>query len=614
MDNNKQDLTLPVPAPIEIHHKDRRQMDDYVDAFPAAHYGYRIRIGHSSLNRSPVSHYECYRSGKPSRRPQTLGNTRSARIDCPFRLSTRYLYHKASWILIHTHTGHNHPPDPNVKPCKKTRSPKPILAPGVLDDEPPDSNHTDAAPPQLPCYDVQQHASHNSTESTLKSTLTPVDPNDKEFQLPQQTYHPNKQPASPRSFQALEPTLPKVAADTTDPKSPDQCFQDDHKPRSFHDLDLLLELDIQRINSKLRAMPQLSRQAALKKIELILGDECVGECSPPDNNQIDASRTDEQPISNEFPPLHDQHNIEESIDSLIEEFYRPSDASNSTFNFEDLILSQPTSQPTTNAAIAPSAETLPISTPPDNIKPDTSSASPPPPPRVTRKRAREAPMMQKPNVINPNLPALLAKYRLHAWLEPYIIDVRDVEGDGHCGFRAIAQSIGQSQHEWLDIRQRLQDTVKSMPDDRVLPETRNKALARLATSQPNVLTQRKHWLSMPSWGVVIATTFDRPVLYYETGAYSQISFPLISPPNMNPPIVLAYANHHFVSLLLDFTRPNFPAPRLCATWRRFHSNQAARWMDFWLPLIESHAEFIKSQNQARPKRKTTPCAPISLSD
>ncbi|EGF97828.1 uncharacterized protein MELLADRAFT_114051 [Melampsora larici-populina 98AG31] len=340
-----EEYTLPVPNTIEIKHKDCRKMDDYVMSFPATQHGYRMRIGHSQPKSSPVSTYECYRSGYPKGQPAALGTTKSLRIGCPLELTTRYIYSTSSWILIHTHVGHNHPPDPSVKPRKRHIDPKapPILAPGVVWD------------------------------ASDGPTSTPVQDQDQEQQ-----------------------------------------------PLAL--------------------------------------------------------------VSNQYivPPLQD---------------------------------------------------------------------------------------------------------------------------------------------EWLAIRQSMQETIITMPNiltPRALPEPRDEALARLATTKKNVIHEQKYWLTMPGWGGIIATTFNRPVIYYEPGiSNNRIFFPYHTSPNLTPPIVIIYADFHFASALLDFTLDRLPVPRVCPTWQRFATAKASIWLDDWKSLIQLHADFLnnrKPRTRRNPKDKKVPQEPTVVSD
>lgn len=251
------EFIFPVPDIIEIHHKDRRKMDQYTEAFPATQHGYRIRIGHSNSNCA-LSHYECYRSSYPPGGLAAVGTTKSLRIGCPFKIDTRYLYDSNSWLLIYAHLGHNHPPDFNFKPRKKHKKPKdkPILAPGVtLNDNnyPPGQGITAEAN----SGEVMDHQPPLESTTSVPNLLT------------------NPQPMSPNLGPTIESALTnqKVDSERTEPAS--HQYQYNPQPSS-HNIEAplqspdLLDLTMSRLTACLRAMTPHPQQDALIKIELII--------------------------------------------------------------------------------------------------------------------------------------------------------------------------------------------------------------------------------------------------------------------------------------------------------------------------------------------------------
>lgn len=233
------------------------------------------------------------------------------------------------------------------------------------------------------------------------------------------------------------------------------------------------------------------------------------------------------------------------------------------------------------------------------------------PQMITRRQAHQCALKLKPPP-NPALPALLAKYNVKSWLAPFVSDIHEVKADGHCGFRAIATSLGRSPDDWLFIRESLAATLEQHTEtftEKQLPGTRAEALSRLRTNKLNVVLEQEHWLSMPGFGGLIATTFDRPVIYYDPAGSSLVTFPFLSPPNENPPIVLAFHNSHFCSLTLDYTLTDLPVPRLDPIWRRNHTLNASTWSDRWKPLIEKHQAFLDGIRKSK-RRKQAP--PISI--
>ncbi|KAH9815797.1 hypothetical protein DFH28DRAFT_892047 [Melampsora americana] len=234
MEPSQHKHVFPVPDIIQINHKDRRKMDEYVEMFPATRYGYRIRIGRSQPKTSPVSHYECHRSGHPKGRLAASGKSKSQRIDCPFHLSARYLYDRSSWILIHTHLGHNHPPDPAIKPRKKHHDPKalPILAPGVVMDL------NDLICNQSPPSELQPPINANNSSNSIILDLG-LDTN--------------------------------RHTDSISPQPVPECFVP--SPTSSNNVPKSLEYSILRLANRLRAIPSDRLPDTLKRIDAILSDE-----------------------------------------------------------------------------------------------------------------------------------------------------------------------------------------------------------------------------------------------------------------------------------------------------------------------------------------------------
>ncbi|EGF98526.1 uncharacterized protein MELLADRAFT_69237 [Melampsora larici-populina 98AG31] len=639
-----QEFVFPVPNVIELPGSDRSNMDHYVKDFNATQHGYRIRIGNSKEG-SQFIHYHCYRGGFPS-----TGTKKSVRIGCPFKLNARYLPHHDAWLLIHTHLGHNHPPDHELKPRKPRKATTLKNSTEIQGTSHSDHTKTSLLPldqvETSPSFDIQLNQASTrpdviSTHPTVSSITTD----------PIESMITN----IPRRLQAMSPARQHKALTLIDAILSDLASL----PKGPH-VPSITKPDIPNLPTSFTCEQQVSANIyhahfeATPHIGLMSSEEPVRS---PEGSYASVSLTHLHPTSEGKDILMQKFDLQ--IDRLFNDLQGLPDTTESTFNLDNLItqpsqsthprppsplLSLPTSKPATHAFLDPEDLVGPntshhpgsITSPPEcqtesgphthnNFKktpqrppksPNEPTKKSPTLARVTRKRAREEAILQKSSIVNPALPALLAKYQIHDWLKPYVIDVREVRGDGHCGFRSIAVSLGQSQDAWSDIRQRMHETFSNMPNvftRTSFHESRTAALARLATTKPNVTSEQQYWLSMPGWGGVIATTFDRPVLYYEPGSNSQMTFPYITPHNNNPPIVLAWADYHFCSLLLDFTIPNFPAPRLCPTWRRFSSTDASNWTDPWTQLIETHTAFLKSQNKARRTQKKKK-NPVYLSD
>ncbi|KAH9807090.1 hypothetical protein DFH28DRAFT_1140412 [Melampsora americana] len=526
-------VILPAPPEIEIVSQDgkRDALDEYVQAFGAYKHGYNIRKGNSRLASSAI-------------------------IIAIEEMTARINRQNNSWNLIHIHLEHNHPPDYTVKPRK--RKPKPISTLGcdttTLEPHP--------ASPQQP--DTTQGITNDTSQAPSSREL-----------------------ASYKSGQL------------------DNSLQEQNNT-SF-------ERMLDEISASLKGMSPTTRQQKINQIKCIINKR---SSAPVPNSVIPAI----PPNVHVNPPLVVEEELaqeKKSINQMIEDFLRPFPDHDSLENSHtqvaiDLnpvagsplpqqINSQPRSpeclkteaqspndidngstypQPTNNVEVVnPNLS--------GKLEPKKTSRSPIPIARwVTRHQACQCALLLKPPP-NPALPALLAKYKIKSWLAPFVSDIHEVKEDGHCGFRAIAVSLGCPQYDWPFIRQSLQETLEQHPDtftEKQLPGTRSQALSRLRTTKPIVVMEREHWLMMPGFGELIATTFDRPVIYYDPTASSLFTLPYLSPPNKNPPIVLAFHNLHFCSLTLDYTLPGLPIPRLDPIWRRFHSPDTSPWRKQAAPI------------------------------
>ncbi|KAL7601776.1 uncharacterized protein LOC111881990 [Lactuca sativa] len=80
----------------------------------------------------------------------------------------------------------------------------------------------------------------------------------------------------------------------------------------------------------------------------------------------------------------------------------------------------------------------------------------------------------------------------------YIDDIHDVEGDGNCGFRAVAVCLGYNEDQWLYIRKQLLEELESQyyAYHRVFTYGFNEVYRSLCWFQ-SPAPSRRHWLHMP---------------------------------------------------------------------------------------------------------------------
>ncbi|EGG01525.1 uncharacterized protein MELLADRAFT_110868 [Melampsora larici-populina 98AG31] len=107
---------IPAPPRKSLPGPTLKSMNDYVKDFAPQH-GYLISIHQSSLTKKPFCTYLCHRSGLPElSKDDPTKETKSLKINCPFKLKARYNASTVLWTLSHVNIKHNHPPNLNLQP------------------------------------------------------------------------------------------------------------------------------------------------------------------------------------------------------------------------------------------------------------------------------------------------------------------------------------------------------------------------------------------------------------------------------------------------------------------------------------------------------------------
>ena len=166
-------------------------------------------------------------------------------------------------------------------------------------------------------------------------------------------------------------------------------------------------------------------------------------------------------------------------------------------------------------------------------------------------------------------------------------EIRDVAGDGHCGFRSVALSLGRSADDWLDIREALyaellthQSFYAELEELGGLMCTYNELLQRVLCK--DVPCREKFWMSMPTFGDCISNCFSRPVFFFSATGWSYTFLPSLEAPQFdNEPICLAFVDYprHFVSLKM---KPGvFPVPYPCSWWHKIRDSCSRGWASYY---------------------------------
>ncbi|KAH7843899.1 hypothetical protein Vadar_022071 [Vaccinium darrowii] len=164
--------------------------------------------------------------------------------------------------------------------------------------------------------------------------------------------------------------------------------------------------------------------------------------------------------------------------------------------------------------------------------------------------------------------------------QQYMSHTKDVEGDGHCGFRAIAAHIYGTEECWVQVRH---DLIQEINHNRALynavypvQNMADDVLRSLSYWKPTA--PRPYWMECMSLGIVIASRYNIVLYTFDANAGSCFThLPLRSHPvsvQQRQEIAIACINNYFVQL---FLRPHHPVPPIPIWWWQNASNEAGGW-------------------------------------
>jgi len=172
----------------------------------------------------------------------------------------------------------------------------------------------------------------------------------------------------------------------------------------------------------------------------------------------------------------------------------------------------------------------------DSQHPESQSSSRKKSSQPKRKGARigiSSVLVPKPSLVSRNYDPSSPMYYMPKFMRPYIEGIVDVIGDGHYGFRAIAEFVGLIEESHVMVRRALIKELK---------EHRNKYIEIYASERRyNYILDGLHppknvssfappdkWLTLPDMGNIVATCYNRLVLEMTTLdiGVSETFFPL----------------------------------------------------------------------------------------
>ncbi|GAU11794.1 hypothetical protein TSUD_75450 [Trifolium subterraneum] len=189
-------------------------------------------------------------------------------------------------------------------------------------------------------------------------------------------------------------------------------------------------------------------------------------------------------------------------------------------------------------------------------------------------------------------------------MHPFIEDIVDVEGDGYCGFRAIALATKNNEADFELVQlimQREMTLHKSMYVSMFDGEDRWKYIyaalfraPRQRTSLRKTVAPQDKWFTFPDMGHIVATIFERVVVQlskHGVGA-CETFFPLRGYPPPNPSskvICLGALPNHFVLVKL---KEGCPIPKTNAQWKRHAAEHTKDWQTYFMDRQKEFEELM----------------------
>lgn len=191
---------------------------------------------------------------------------------------------------------------------------------------------------------------------------------------------------------------------------------------------------------------------------------------------------------------------------------------------------------------------------------------------------------------------------LPEWLREYVEAIYDPEGDGHCGYRAVAVCLNKKEEDYLEVRKKL---ALEISKKKTWYEQYGGIIPDADTVQDRILEEEvpcpvESWMSMPMMGDAIANAWFRPVFFYSE-LQNMTVLPSFCAPNRNPPVTFAFIKHykHFVALKM---KPGiYPIPRIPSTRRKPIDNAAQGWKGKFDEGISLYQKIMGSKKKGKAK-------------
>src|ERR1044072_3204120 len=114
-------------------------------------------------------------------------------------------------------------------------------------------------------------------------------------------------------------------------------------------------------------------------------------------------------------------------------------------------------------------------------------------------------LLPPPRKLSPNLIEHVPQF-----MREYVFDIREVSGDGNCGFRAIAEMMDIGQENWYSVRQFMINELRQNVAQYMKvyqTDQRYQQVLQGLTVAPNEFVLIDKWLSIPDMGHLVASAY-----------------------------------------------------------------------------------------------------------
>ncbi|GAU37262.1 hypothetical protein TSUD_319160 [Trifolium subterraneum] len=181
--------------------------------------------------------------------------------------------------------------------------------------------------------------------------------------------------------------------------------------------------------------------------------------------------------------------------------------------------------------------------------------------------------------LSPNaIPRRVIKYieYMPLFMHSYIEDIIDVKGDGHCGFRVVAEYLNKGEDNHVVVRHKLiRELTMFRKDYLSIYQTEERlqyilnGLYPLKVMPKSGIALIENWLTFPDMGHILATAYNRVVVELTTHkiGHSETFFPLRGRPPLDPSarmMCIGMVPNHCVYVKL---KDGCPLPPTCKEWK-----------------------------------------------